>query len=119
MRPFLLFLAFAQYACEMNTYTVTPPAVPAETGPPFDAQAARAALARIDLSPCASHGVPSGVGHAKISFNPDGRISKVVVDDPPGLPADASRCIGDRFGALTIAEYRGSLIEMGTSWRVP
>lgn len=86
--------------------------------PPFDAHAARAALSEIDVSPCREAGAPAGFGHAKVTFNPDGRSSKVVVDEPSGMSAAAAKCIGDRIGTATVPPFRGSLVTMGTTYHV-
>jgi hypothetical protein len=87
--------------------------------PPFPAAEARAALSDVDLAACRDTGAPRGHGHAQVTFNPDGAVSKVVVDTPDGLPAPAVQCIGDRLGAVRVAEYKGSLVTVGTSWFVP
>ena len=62
---------------------------------------------------------PRGYGHAKVTFNPDGKASKVVVDTPDGLSSSAVKCVGDRLGAATVPEYRGNLVTVGTTWFVP
>lgn len=82
----------------------------------FDAKSARAALGAVDLAACRAEGAPRGYGHAKVTFNPDGKASKVVVDTPDGLSSSAVKCIGDRLGAVTVPEYEGSYITMGTTW---
>lgn len=87
--------------------------------PSFDPVAARAALNAVDVSACRAAGAPSGLGHARIVVNPDGRISKVVIDEPAGLPSAAAKCIGDTIGAATVAPFRGSMITMGTTFLVP
>lgn len=107
-------------------YVNAPPPLPASakdrvtTGesPNFDAKSARAALGAVDLAPCRAEGAPRGYGHAKVTFNPDGKASKVVVDTPDGLSESAVKCIGDRLGAVTIPEYEGSYITVGTTWFV-
>lgn len=95
-------------------------AVPIDDGRrPFDPQAARAALSRIDVSPCADEaGAPRGYGHAKVTFNPDGSVSKVVIDEPKGLSDAAVECIGNRLGTATVPAFEGNLVVMGTSWYV-
>lgn len=106
--------------------TPTPPtprsardAVPEDAASPlFDAHAARAALNAVDVSSCRSAGAPAGYGHARVTVNPDGVVSKVVVDEPRGLSAAAAKCLGDRIGAATVPPYRGSLVTMGTSFRI-
>lgn len=85
----------------------------------FDAKGARTALGAVDLSACRAEGAPRGYGHAKVTFNPDGKASKVVVDTPDGLSSSAVKCIGDRLGAVTVPEYEGSLVTVGTTWFVP
>jgi hypothetical protein len=86
--------------------------------PAFDPQAARVALNNIDVSGCREAGAPKGYGHAMVTFNPDGRISKVHIDVPTGLSQDAASCIGDRMGTATITPFKGSLVTMGTTYRV-
>lgn len=88
-------------------------------GPAFDAKAARTALGAVDLATCRDVGAPRGYGHAKVTFNPDGKASKVVVDTPDNMNARAVQCIGDRLGAVSIPEYQGSLVTVGTTWFVP
>jgi|GEM_PF-6519482 len=87
--------------------------------PAFDAKAARGALGDVDLDACRAAGAPRGYGHALVTFNPSGDISKVVVDDPSGLPVSAVRCIGDELGKTRIKEYKGSAVTVGTTWFVP
>lgn len=86
--------------------------------PPFDPHAARAALNEIDVTACQETGAPHGFGHAKVVFNPDGRISKVVVDEPSGLSQQAAKCIGDRLGTATVPPFKGGFIAMGTTFHV-
>ena len=116
-----------------NTYYVngpmptTPPVQPfpkdripeGEQLPAFDPNAARSALNGIDVSSCRASGAPRGYGHAKVVWNPDGTISKVVVDEPSGLSAEAAKCVGDRLGTATVPAFRGSLVTVGTTWYVP
>ncbi len=88
-------------------------------GPTFDAKAARAALSNVDLSACRDAGAPRGYGHANVTFNPDGRASKVVIDTPAGLSDGAVTCVGDRLGMVTVPTYDGSLVTVGSTWFVP
>jgi hypothetical protein len=85
---------------------------------PFAPSAARSALAKVDVDECRSLGAPRAYGHAVVTFNPDGHASKVVVDTPSGLPDEAVKCIGDRLGAVRVAEFDGSLVTVGTTWFV-
>jgi hypothetical protein len=94
-----------------------PPVVPPP--PPFDAKSARSALAQVDLARCRQAGAPRGYGHAKATINPSGDISKVIIDEPTGMSADAAKCIGDAIGRATVAEFSGSLVTVGTTWFGP
>lgn len=114
---------YRTYTYDAPTPTPTPrsarDAVPEDAASPlFDAHAARAALNAVDVSSCRSAGAPAGYGHARVTVNPDGVVSKVVVDEPRGLSAAAAKCLGDRIGAATVPPYRGSLVTMGTSFRI-
>jgi hypothetical protein len=115
------------YASNVYVYGAPPAPLPrstrdatpeVDTLPAFDPQAARAALSDVDVSPCRLSGAPAGYGHAKVVFNPDGRISKVTIDEPASMSADAVKCVGDRLGATTTPPFRGSLVTMGTTFHV-
>lgn len=94
---------------------VRPPQPPTAA---FDGVAARSAFAQVDLSHCRNVGAPSAHGHAKVSFNPSGEASKVVVDEPADLSPSAAKCIGDALGTVTVAPFAGSYITVGTSYYV-
>ena len=111
------------------------PYVPAPPGPPlppsprdavapeeearFDGLAARAALGRLDLAPCRSRGAPHGYGHARVTFAEDGRVARVVIDAPAGLPEDAVACIGARLGEAHVAAFAGPAAPVGFQTFVP
>jgi hypothetical protein len=103
---------------------VPPPAPPARETPPeppppgFDAPAARASLDGVDLDACHDAGAPRGYGHAKITFSSEGNVTKVVVDSPPGLSAEAVSCIGQRLGSAAVPAYVGAPVTVGKTWLV-
>jgi hypothetical protein len=94
-------------------------APPAPRAPAFDPVATRTALARVDLAKCRETGAPRGYGHAKVTLNPSGDISKVVIDEPIGMSAAAAKCIGDEIGRTTVPVFDGSFVTVGTTWFVP
>ena len=94
----------------------TPPVVPP---PAFDAKTARNALAGVELAACRAAGAPRGFGHAKATVNPSGDISKVVIDEPAGMSVGAVKCIGDAIGRVTVPEFSGSFVTVGTTYFVP
>lgn len=90
------------------------------TLPSFDPIAARVALSAVDVGACRDAGVPSGTrGHAFVTVDPDGTSSKVVVDEPSGLPPAGVECVGLGLGAIRVKPFRGSHVTVGTTWRVP
>ncbi|MBX3205397.1 MAG: hypothetical protein KF764_10030 [Labilithrix sp.] len=109
-------------------YAYGPPPAPLPRSPrdlatdaapaPFDPHAARSALNAVDLSSCRGMGAPRGYGHARVTLNPDGQVSKVVIDAPSGMPDAAARCVGDRLGAVTMPSFKGSLVTMGTTFHL-
>jgi hypothetical protein len=116
----------------VNNGSGAPPVVPVTPLPPpardrvqtnddatrsFDLPSARAALSAVDLSACRGLGV-QGYGHAQVTFNPDGAISMVVVDEPAGLTSEGAKCVGDKLGTARVAPFRGSLVTMGATWHV-
>lgn len=93
------------------------PAPPrADELPPLNPSATRAAFADVDLSGC---NAPQAYGHAKISLNPDGRVSRVVVEDPADLNPAVAKCIGNEIGKVTVPPFRGGMVVLGTTFRVP
>jgi hypothetical protein len=104
----------------VDRITAPPGAEPAiQPPPPFDATHARNTLGQVDLAKCRGEGATRGYGHAKVTLNPSGDISKVVIDEPTGMPAGAAKCIGDELGRATVPVFSGSLVTVGTTWFVP
>lgn len=101
---------------------VTPP--PSRVTPPdpvharFDAAAATSAIHAIDLAPCAARGAPTGYGHARIAFGDDGAATRVTIDAPQGMGAEAVRCLGDRLATATVDAFEGAPITVGASYYV-
>lgn len=106
------------YQAPPRTVVAPPPAPPpprADEPPPLDPAATRAAFADVDVSEC---NAPRVYGHAKISLNPDGRISRVVVEDPADLEPLVAQCIGRKIGQVTVPPFRGGMVVLGTTFRV-
>lgn len=87
--------------------------------PQFDPIAARVALNAVDVAPCRAAGAPSGRGHAFVTVDPDGSISKVVVDEPSGMSPEAVECVGRALGAVRVKPFRGSHVSIGAVWTLP
>ncbi len=106
-----------------SVYVPPPPPPARETpegpeGPRFDAAAARASLDAIDLDACRDAGAPRGYGHARVTFADAGNVTKVVVDSPSGLSAEAVACVGQHLATATVPTYEGAPVTVGTTWLV-
>jgi hypothetical protein len=81
---------------------------------PFDPIAARSTLSAVDVSACSTG--KRVYGHVQVVFNPDGVVTKVIVDSPSNLTADQVKCVGDRFGTTKVSAFKGSNITMGATF---
>ncbi len=79
--------------------------------PPFDSAAASRALASVDLRGCASGSATPG--HARITFQPGGSVSDVVVDAPSTPGAATERCVGAAYRRAKILAFSGPAVTVG------
>ncbi|MCW5834082.1 MAG: hypothetical protein KIS78_16910 [Labilithrix sp.] len=106
-------------AAEPTTAPAPAPAVaePTEKLPDgsFDrGSAARAlGLAGNNLENCGPSG---GTGHAIITFQPDGGVSNVVVDEGPFVGTPVGVCVEQRFREIRIRPYDGGPVNVGKSF---
>lgn len=84
----------------------------------FDPIAARMALSAVDVSSCPPSTSSERYGHARVTMSPDGRITKVTIDHPEGLAAEAIECIGERLGGVRVEPFRGSYVTVATTFRL-
>jgi hypothetical protein len=85
---------------------------------PFDAQAARIALAAVSVDMCARPGGPTGAGHVSVTFAPTGFVTSAVVDGGPFNATPTGACIAARFRAVRISPYAGSVVSVGRTFVV-
>ena len=55
---------------------------------------------------------------SRVTMNPDGVISRVVVEDPAQLEPQVAECVGRLLGRATVDPFRGSMVVVGTSFRL-
>jgi hypothetical protein len=89
-----------------------------EPAPTLDPRVLRAAVERVDLSPCRAEGVPDGYGHARLTLRPEGSVSKVTIDAPSGMTPEAVRCLGKELGDARVPPFSGSPITVGMTFLV-
>jgi hypothetical protein len=95
-----------------------PPAAPT---PPqaFDRSGAAMALAAVDVQSCKSGGDgPTGSGHVKITFAPDGTVTSATVDSGAFPGTGTGACVAGRFRKVRIAPFAGGAVTVGKSFAV-
>jgi predicted Zn finger-like uncharacterized protein len=98
-------------ACGARAPAPAPAAASAPTAPPFDSAGAARALAAVDLRACALAG--TNAAHARVTFQPTGAVSDVVVDTPEIAGTPAERCLVAAVGRVKIAAFSGSAVTVG------
>ncbi len=110
--------------CEslLSRSTVTSaPAPRATTSIGFDRQLAAklldASTARARSS-CSQRGGPTGEGHARITFAPDGSISTVALD-APFADTDVGRCLAEEISHVSLPAFDGGPVTVGKHFAIP
>ncbi len=87
---------------------------------PFDRGAAAAALGTIasSLGSCKKGDNPSGPGHVKITFAPNGTVKAVDVDQPPYAGTSVGGCVAGKFRSAHVPAFAGSAISVGKSFNL-
>ena len=86
----------------------------------FDPVSARSSLARADLGACRSLGLPRGYVHARVAFDPSGRVTRVELDAPGGLSRAAVTCAGESLAAARARPFSGGAeVVVGVTAFVP
>jgi len=109
----------AEAACEMRRSVGAACAAPGTNiSGPFDSTAAARALGALDLRFCGKAGGPTGAGHARVTFQPDGTVSEVVVDTP-GLQGTATeRCVAQAYRRAKFGSFSGTPVTVGKRFEI-
>lgn len=109
------------------TTETPPPAVPATptTGPtttggggvPFDRGAAASALGAVSVQSCKRPGGPTGSGHVKVTFAPDGSASAATVDDP-FAGTDVGTCVEGKYRSARVPAFAGTPTNVRKSFTI-
>jgi hypothetical protein len=86
--------------------------------PLFDRPAAAMALHAVNVNVCRLSGGPTGSGHIRITFSPDGTIQSAVIDQPPFADNAVGACIAEKFRAAAIPAFAGAPVTVGKSFVV-
>jgi predicted Zn finger-like uncharacterized protein len=100
-----------------------PKEAPAETGgggstAPFDRGAAQGALGGVNVQSCKKPDGPTGSGHVKITFAPNGSVSSAVVDGGPFPGTPVGGCIAGKFRGAHVPPFGGGPVSVGKSFTI-
>jgi hypothetical protein len=85
---------------------------PAKAEGPFNADAARAALASAvtQASGCRKPGDPSGVAAVTITFSPSGRVTSATISGPPFAGTPTGGCIASTLRRARVPAFEGDMV---------
>jgi hypothetical protein len=85
---------------------------------PFDRGAAQGALGGVNVQSCKKPDGPTGSGHVKITFGPDGSVSSAVVDSGPYPGTPVGGCIAGKFRGAHVPPFSGGPVSVGKSFTI-
>lgn len=104
-----------------QTMPTNPPAVPATVGTggaPFDRGAAAGALGAVNVQSCKRPDGPTGTGHVKVTFTPDGAASSVTLDGGPFVGTPVGACIEGKYRTARVPTFTGTPASVGKSFTI-
>jgi hypothetical protein len=114
----LLALAFISTSADAAKAKKKKPAAAAEL-PPFDKDAAGAALGSVEISHCKKPGGPSGDGHVVVTFSPSGSAAAAYADTAPYLGTPVGKCVESAYGKARIPAFKGDPVNVGKRFKLP
>lgn len=94
------------------------PGVARGDGAPFDRGAAQGALGGVNVQSCMKTDGPTGMGHVKVTFAPDGSASAVTLDLGPFAGTAVGTCIEARYRNAHVPPFAGSPVTVGKSFTI-
>lgn len=87
---------------------------------PFDKGQAASALAAVaaSLGTCKKSDGPTGQGHVRVTFQPNGTVSTVEVDRPPFAGTAVGGCIAGKFRGAKISAFAGPPMPVGKTFEL-
>jgi hypothetical protein len=85
---------------------------------PFDRGAAQGALGGVNVQSCKKPDGPTGSGHVKITFAPNGSVSSAVVDGGPFPGTPVGGCIAGKFRGAHVPAFSGGPVSVGKSFTI-
>lgn len=87
-------------------------------GAPFDRGAAASALGAVSVQSCKKPDGPTGVGHVRVTFAPDGSASAVTLDLGPFAGTAVGTCIEGKFRNARVPAFAGTPANVGKSFTI-
>jgi predicted Zn finger-like uncharacterized protein len=84
-----------------------------ETAATFDGAAVARVLGAVDLRRCGRADAPATAGHARVTLEPGGAVSDVVVDTPDLAGTATARCVEQALRPVRVPAFAGSAITVG------
>ena len=85
---------------------------------PFDRGAAAASLGGINVASCKKPDGPTGAGHVKVTFAPNGTVSSAVIDSGPFPGTPVGGCIAGKFRGAHVPAFAGGPVTVGKSFTI-
>jgi predicted Zn finger-like uncharacterized protein len=85
---------------------------------PFDRGAAAAALGGVNVQSCKRANGPTGSGHVRVTFAPNGSVTSASVDGGPFPGTSVGGCIAGRYRGAHIPAFSGGSVTVGKSFVV-
>jgi hypothetical protein len=95
-----------------------PPAADPGSGAAFDRGAASGAIGAVNVQSCKKPDGPTGAGHVKITFAPNGTVSAAVIDSGPFPGTAVGGCIVGKFRGPHVPPFSGGAITVGKSFTI-
>jgi hypothetical protein len=96
----------------------SPAAAAQGSSAPFDRGAASAALGSVNVAGCKKSDGPTGAGHVRITFAPNGTVQSAVVDQPPFAGTSVGGCVAGKFRSAHIPPFAGSPVGVGKGFTI-
>jgi predicted Zn finger-like uncharacterized protein len=110
--------ALAAAAGQPKTAAAPDPNAGGGSTAPFDRGAASGAIGAVNVQSCAKPGGPTGGGHVKITFAPNGSVSSAAIDSGPFPGTPVGGCIVGKFRGPHVPAFSGGAITVGKSFTI-
>jgi hypothetical protein len=113
LRPIALLVTVSALLASASTAEAKPKVVkPSSTASTFNREAATKALAQIDLAKCKVSGGPRGKGLVSMTFETNGHVADVKVEEGDFAKSPVARCIVARYQVASVPPFTGEAVRV-------